>query len=182
MQKLSLARTLICLVAVLTLGTVAVAYPPYYGAYNGGSPPGYAPAGGGYNYGRSTSFQGYGQYQNVAPGLRYNAAKQAIHSPGNFVHKNGRTYNHVGNGYYQNQQDGRIYNPTTGSYSTGRNLSFSPGSYSSFGNLRVNTTTGSVHKPGSFVKKQSGTYYHMGNGYYRNPQTGNVYNPYTQAY
>ena len=132
--------------------------------------------------GGATTFSHSGGYQQLGPGLRYNAYTGSTHIQGVAVHRPTGTYHHVGNGYYRNWTNGNVYNPQTGSYSSGKRLSFSPGNYQQFGNMRMNSVTGSVHIPGRVVMKRSGVYHSLGNGYYRNHVTGNIYNPWTQAY
>jgi hypothetical protein len=70
----------------------------------------------------------------------------------------------------------------SGSHTQGKNMTFRPGNYHGNGFIRQNPTTGSTHVPGLGVAKPSGVYRPMGNGYYRNPNTGNVYNSGTGAY
>ena len=130
----------------------------------------------------STSFRP-GNYQQGIAGTRYNPTTNSTHIPGQAVIKNSGVYNAVGGGYYRNQQTGNIYNPTTGSYTTGKTLTFKPGTYQQgIGGTRYNPTTGSTHIPGKAVIKSSGVYRPIGGGYYQNPNTGNVYNPTTGAY
>jgi len=122
-------------------------------------------------------------YQNVAPGVRFNPLKGSVHQPGVAVHKASGTYNHLANGYYQNPVTGNIYNPTQGTYSTGKDITFRPGEYQNLGGgVRYNSQTQAVHIPGQKVIKPSGTYYHQGGGHYVNPNSGNTYNPYTRSY
>jgi hypothetical protein len=124
-----------------------------------------------------------GGYYHAGGNLHHNPIGGSVYRPGVGVQKGFNTYAPVGNGYYQNQWNGNIYNPNTGSYSTGKHLSFSPGGYNQVGR-RVfhNPVTGSVHVPGAAVLKSSGVYAPIGNGYYQNPRTGNIYNPNTGAY
>lgn len=124
-----------------------------------------------------------GGYQQVGGNVHVNPAGGSVYVPGVGVRKPSGTYTPVGNGYYQNPWTGNVYNPNTGSYSSGKNLSFKPGGYNQLGgNIHHNPVTGSVHIPGAAVLKGSGVYTPMGNGYYRNPVSGNVYNPSTGAY
>ncbi len=76
---------------------------------------------------------------------------------------------------------------TTGFLTTGEvaqaQFEFRPGQYYQGPNgARYNPTTGSTHVPNQAVIKPSGVYTPIGNGYYQNPNTGNVYNPYTRSY
>ena len=48
--------------------------------------------------------------------------------------------------------------------------------------VRYNPITRSTHVPGSHVQKPHGTYIHRGNGFYQNPHTGNIYQPWTGYY
>ena len=122
-------------------------------------------------------------YRPIGPGISHNPWNGNTHISGVGVHRPGSGfYHHVGGGYKQNFQTGNIYNPTTGSYTTGKQLRPQPGHYNNFGIVRHNRTTGSVHIPGAGVLKQSGVYTPIGNGYYKNHSTGNVYNPTTRAY
>ena len=124
-----------------------------------------------------------GGYQHVGGNLHHNPIGGSTYLPGVGVQKGLRSYAPVGNGYYQNQWTGNVYNPNTGSYSTGKHLSFSPGGYNQVGRrVFQNPVTGSIHVPGAAVLKGSGVYAPIGNGYYRNPSSGNIYNPYTGAY
>ena len=125
-----------------------------------------------------------GGYQNFGNYGRYNATTGAFHIPGQSVYKSTGRYDHIGNGYYRNPYSGNIYNPGTRSYTSGKNLTFRPGNYQLLGNtgMRFNGQTGALHLPGQAVIKPTGVYHHMGNGYYKNPVTGNTYNPYTRAY
>lgn len=125
-----------------------------------------------------------GGYQNLGGYGRYNASTGSYHVPGQSVFKPTGRYDHVGQGYYRNQYTGNIYNPYTRSYTQGKNLTFRPGSYNNIGNtsMRFNSRTNALHLPGQAVIKPTGVYHHIGNGYYRNPSTGNTYNPYTRAY
>jgi len=124
-----------------------------------------------------------GVYHRI-PGVgNYNPTTRSFHVPGQSVFKPTGRYDHVGNGYYRNPVTGNLYNPQTGSYTRGRNLTFRPGNYHNLGDgTRYNPTTDSLHIPGQAVVKPSGVYLHTRNGYYRNPVTGNVYNPHTGAY
>lgn len=138
--------------------------------------------GNGMNQGSSFQFKP-GGYQHIGGNVHVNPAGGSLYVPGVGVQKNSGAYAPVGNGYYQNQWTGNVYNPNTGSYSSGKNLSFKPGGYNQIGgNMYHNPATGSVHIPGGAVLKGSGVYTPMGNGYYRNPQSGNIYNPSTGAY
>ena len=124
-----------------------------------------------------------GNYQNLGNGVRYNAQRQSYHVPGQAVYKPSGTYNAIGQGYYRNAQTGNVYNPTTGSYSSGHNITFKPQAYQNMGNgTRYNPLTNSTHIPGQMVIKPSGRYDAVGGGYYRNHQTGNIYNPSTGMY
>lgn len=136
------------------------------------------------NGGQGSNFQfKQGGYHHVGGNLHVNPAGGSLYVPGVGVQKSSGTYNPVGNGYYQNQATGNIYNPNTGSYSSGKHLSFKPGGYNQVGgNMYHNPATGSVHIPGGAVLKGSGIYTPIGNGYYKNPLSGNIYNPSTGAY
>ena len=167
-------RTRSNLVAVIGLvlatwwtGSVATAQRPYI------SPYGYPP---------STTFKP-GGYVPVAPHQYVNPITGANYRPGVGVAKSSGVYRPVGRGYYQNPVTGNIYNPSTGSYTTGKHLSFRPGRYyNAGGGMQYNPTTGATYLPGQAVIKPSGVYTPIGGGYYRNPHTGNVYNPATGAY
>ena len=133
-----------------------------------------------------TYFKG-GSYTTIpgAGGMRYNNATGAYHIPGQAVIKSSGTYNYIGRGYYQNPVTGNVYNPYDRSYTHGSNVQFRGGSYSTIpgaGGMRYNNATGAYHIPGQAVIKPSGTYNYIGRGYYQNPVTGNVYNPYTRVY
>ncbi|HBJ34655.1 MAG TPA: hypothetical protein DDZ51_07815 [Planctomycetaceae bacterium] len=136
------------------------------------------------NAGHGSSFHFRpGGYHHVGGNLHHNPAGGSLYAPGVGVQKGFGSYGPVGNGYYQNQWNGNIYNPNTGSYSSGKHLSFSPGGYNRVGGrVSHNPVTGSVHVPGTAVLKRSGVYTPIGNGYYQNPFSGNVYNPNTGAY
>lgn len=134
----------------------------------------------------STSFRGGGYNQVGRVGghtVHHNPVTGAVHVPNVGVAKNSGIYSPIGNGYYQNARTGNVYNPTTGSYTTGKQVEFRPGGYNNLGgNVYHNPVTNSVHVPGVGVAKDSGMYRPIGNGYYRNPVTGNVYNPTTGIY
>lgn len=60
---------------------------------------------------------------------------------------------------------------------------FRPGGYvNTGGNRFYNPSSNTTYFKGQAVVKNSGVYTPIGNGYYRNPNTGNVYNPTTGAY
>jgi hypothetical protein len=124
-----------------------------------------------------------GGYQHLGGNVHHNPIGRSLYASGFGVQKGFNSYAPVGNGYYQNRWTGNTYNPHTGSYSAGRQLSFSPGGYNRVGgHVFHNPVTGSVHVPGAAVLKNSGVYAPIGNGYYRNPWSGNIYNPNTGAY
>lgn len=121
-------------------------------------------------------------YQNFGNGVHRNPWNGSTYVQGIGAVKPSGVYQHVQGGYHVNRNTGNIYNPSTGSYTEGKQLSFRPNNYNNFGVVRHNSTTGSLHIPGAAVIKPSGVYSPMGNGYYRNQSTGNVYNPTTGAY
>jgi len=121
-------------------------------------------------------------YQHVGGGFHRNPWNNSTYIPGVAAVKPSGVYQATGTGYYVNQDTGNIYNPSTGSYTQGKNLSIRDNNYQGNGFIRHNPNTGSFHIPGAAVVKPSGVYTPMGNGYYRNQSSGNVYNPTTGAY
>lgn len=122
------------------------------------------------------------------PNVRFNPWNGSVHLPGQAVVKNSGTYRAIGGGIYQNPVTGNKYNPSTGAYLQGSRPGFSgvegrPGGYNrnAFG-IGHNPVTGSVHIPGQAVYKPSGRYEAIGGGHYRNPVTGNIYNPHARQY
>ncbi len=116
-------------------------------------------------------------------GIGINPTTGSVHVPGQSVIKPSGRYDAIGNGYYRNHATGNIYNPTTRSYTQNQHFSFRPGQYHrSSSGIGFNPTSGSLHVPGRAVVKPSGVYHAIGNGYYRNPVTGNTYNPTTRSY
>lgn len=179
------ARTL---AAALTMGALSLL------VTETGSAQGYNYGGGGYNYGGGgygggvggavphTTFKP-GQYIRGPAGNGFNPTTGSVHLQGQAVYKNGRQYQYIGRGYYQDPISGNTYNPTTRSYTQGKNVNFESTNYIQTGSgVRVDPLKGSVHVPGQVVHRQTGTYHHIGNGYYRNPVTGRVYNPTTGVY
>lgn len=140
------------------------------------------PFGYGYSSYPSTSFRP-GGYVQSHPHSYLNPVTGARYRPGVGVAKSSGIYRPVGRGYYQNPITGNIYSPSTGSYTTGKDLHFRPGRYHhAGGGTHYNPTTGATYLPGRAVIKPSGVYTPIGGGYYRNHVTGNVYNPATGAY
>lgn len=73
--------------------------------------------------------------------------------------------------------------PWHGSGFHGSSFHFRPGGYHHVGgNLHHNPVGGSLYQPGFGVRKGFGSYAPVGNGYYQNHWTGNVYNPNTGSY
>jgi hypothetical protein len=129
-----------------------------------------------------------GFYWRGPAGNGFNPITGSVHVPGQAVYKQSGQYQAIGNGYYQNPMTGNKYNPHTGSYLQGSRPGFSqvesrPNTYfRGPSGAGFNPITGSVHLPGQAVFKGSGTYQAIGGGYYRNPVTGNTYNPRTGTY
>ncbi|MEM9825826.1 MAG: hypothetical protein AAF958_04520 [Planctomycetota bacterium] len=155
-------------VLLVTAAAPAMAQRPWGGGF-GGQPSG-------------TTFKP-GGYLNTGGNRFVNPATGATYYKGQAVIKSSGVYTPIGRGYYRNPYTGNVYNPTTGSYTQGKNIAFKPGGYvNTGGNRYYNPVTGSTYYRGQAVVKGSGVYTPIGGGYYRNPMTGNVYNPSTGVY
>jgi hypothetical protein len=131
-----------------------------------------------------TSFRP-GSYRPIfGSAIQHNPSTNSTYMPGVGVSKTSGFYRPIGNGYYRNPLNGNVYNPSTGSYTSGRKVTFKGGSYSPVWGSKIqhNASTNSTYMPGVGVVKRSGFYQPIGNGYYKNQRNGNVYNPSTGAY
>jgi hypothetical protein len=140
-------------------------------------------AGGGFSSG-GTSFRP-GNYQPVlGNAVQHNPTTNSTYVPGVGVSKPSGFYSPIGNGYYQNGATSHVYSPSTGSYTTNRNIELRGGTYNPVPGTAIqhNSTTNTTYLPGVGVSKSCGFYSPIGNGYYQNPNTNNVYNPSTGAY
>lgn len=79
--------------------------------------------------------------------------------------------------------DAHAQRPWPGHGHDARSFHFRPGGYHHLGgNLHYNPAGRSLYLPGAGVQKGFGSYGPVGNGYYQNHWTGNIYNPHTGSY